>query len=93
MSVSQPSYPPPSPATRAKARSLLERGRVHPGFYVRGEHDTYHVTTDADADRGTATFIYCDCEHGKYHTCQARCSHALAVIAAIKEETPLPPLP
>lgn len=88
-----PATTPPSDATREKARRLLRDGHVYAGFRVQGTGAVYTVDTDANPVTQRASYIYWDCEHGRHHGSQARCSHALAVVAAIREGRVLPPFP
>lgn len=82
-----------SPDVIDKARLYLVNKRVTadyevPGvFWVQGSAQRrYRVQTDADASTGTATWINCTCPHGlNVGAGTARCSHAVAVLLAVRE--------
>lgn len=82
-----------SPEVISKAYRYLKDGRVHGDpetsqvFWVTGTADrAYRVQTDADRERGTATWITCTCAHGKnLGAGSARCSHAVAVLLAVRD--------
>lgn len=81
-----------SKAVTAKASRLVKGGRVtrglHTGvYYVEGSGPhPYRVQTDATTDARKVMWVTCNCQHGQ-HTRggRAKCSHAVAVLYAIRE--------
>lgn len=88
-----------SPEVISKARTLLDtdkviRDRSAPNvFWVQGSASRpYRVQTDATRER--ARWINCTCPHGmNLGAGQARCSHAVAVLIAIRDDLVLASYP
>ena len=87
-----------SPGVIDKARSYLAQRRVQADaeadgvFWVRGSDPRrqYRVQTDADPETQRATWIACTCSHGLHAGAgAARCSHAVAVLLAVRDRLPL----
>lgn len=85
-----------------KARDYLADGRVRRDsgsrgvFWVRGSDPLrpYRVQTDADPDRQRASWIACTCPHGsRLGAGSATCSHAVAVLLAVRDRLVLPEQP
>lgn len=90
-----------SPAVIEKARRYLAEERVLADpeyadvFWVRGSSQRlYRLQSDADAERGTATWVSCSCAHGmNTDHGRARCSHAVALLLAVRDSLDLPVRP
>ena len=81
----------------AKARRYLDAEKIQRDataggvFWVKGSAERlYRVHTDADPERGTATWIDCSCAHGLNNGGKARCSHAVAVLLATRDRLEIP---